>query len=186
MFLHCFGSVHYWRVLLEADDSQVFLNHTFQKQSSLSQYKILGPNGTNTLSVPTIKKSRKGWYKDVAVDYSTAWQQEHWKSIANNYRKAPFFQYYDYKLEPLYHVEYQRLIDFNLAAVKVVLKCLKRDEKVVNFDSETGVYFKELETLELPSYPQVYDSKIGFRQDVSVLDLIFNLGPESMDYLTQK
>ena len=151
----------------------------------LSQYEIIGPNGVIKYSVPTQKSTRKGLYKEVLIDYTDSWQDEQWKSITNAYKKSPFFQYYDYKIEPVFKTKTATLMDFNFALIEVITKCL-RAEILLTKNAVSEAYYSDLELKEILGYPQVYDTKLGFVSNLSILDLLFNLGPETLDYLVSE
>jgi hypothetical protein len=160
------------------------VNHTFQKQSTLSQFEIVNTNGRQKLSIPTIKATRKGFYNSVEIDYSTNWQVEHWRSIENAYLKSPFYLYYGYKIEGVFKNEYKSLLDFNLAVFKCIKDCIKQ-KSALHIDEETSLYFEELKESNNSVYPQVFDTKLPFEENLTILDLLFNLGPETLDYLKQ-
>ena len=182
MFLDCIGSIGRWAEIAQSDTLVIQVNHTFQKQSSLSQFSILGPNGPKKLSVPTTKATRKGFYDKVLISNESQWQMEHWKSLESAYLKSPFFMYYDYKLEAVFKKDYADLLSFNKSMLNTILDCLKLDIPIT-YDSETNAYYKECEDLETPVYPQVFDYKLPFQGNLSVLDALFNLGPETASYL---
>lgn len=185
VYLHCIGNISYWNKLIQGDDIIFHLHHTFQKQSSLSQYEIVTANGRLKLSIPTLKKTRKGAYGGVEIDNSTNWQVEHWRGIENAYKKSPFFLYYDYKIAAIYTSKYTLLIDFNKALFEALAACIKETSPIV-YDTDNAVYFVESERVNnMTSYPQVFDHKHPFIQDVSLLDLLFNIGPETKDFLAQ-
>ena len=95
---------------------------------------------------------------------------------------SPFFLYYGYKLEDIYLTEYKTLVQFNHAVLNALCNCLKLgDPPKMNHTSET--YFVKTPTLNNAVYPQVFDTTLKFEKNLSVLDLIFNLGPEAKDYL---
>ncbi|MDG2454793.1 MAG: WbqC family protein [Bacteroidia bacterium] len=182
MILASIGSIAYWSRLLKSETPTIHLNHSFQKQSELSQYEILTSQGRLKLSIPIQKKTRRGPYENVLIDYSSDWQTEHWRSISNSYQKSPFFLYYGYKLEDIYLTEYKTLVQFNHAVLNALCNCLKLgDPPKMNHTSET--YFVKTPTLNNAVYPQVFDTTLKFEKNLSVLDLIFNLGPEAKDYL---
>lgn len=184
MLLECIPSVYWWVLAHRSKLLIIESNFSFQKQTALSQYSILGGNGAIQLSVPTKKKSRKGLFEKVEISNDEKWQIAHWKSIESAYQKAPFFIYYNYKIEPVFTRSYTYLADFNLAMIKVVLECIKSP---IELELGKGAHlYNELSKEQLPVYPQVFDSKLGFNGDVSILDLLFNLGPESLDYLTSQ
>ena len=182
MILVSVGSIAYWSRLVNLENPIIHLNHSFQKQSELSQYDIVTSQGRLKLSTPTIKKTRKGPYANVMIDYNSAWQTEHWRSLTNSYRKSPFFLYYGYKIEAVYMTEFKTLMQFNHALLNVLCNCLKLDHKPT-IDQVSETYFVKTPTLNNEAYPQVFDSALNFEENLSVLDLIFNLGPEAKDYL---
>ena len=184
MLLRCIGSINYWVEVYSKEQVTLLTNHTFQKQSTLSQFEIVNPNGRQKLSIPTVKATRKGLYKSVAIDYSTNWQVEHWRSIENAYLKSPFYLYYGYKIEAVFKTNQTSLLDFNLALFKTIKDCIKL-KSVVQIDNETSLYFEEMSADKTIVYPQVFDTKLPFEENLSILDLLFNLGPETLDYLKQ-
>ncbi len=181
MFLECIGSIGYWEKFIQKP-SPFNLNHTFQKQSALSQFSICGPNGLIKLSIPTKKATRRGPYSKVEIDYSSKWQSEHWKSIENAYIKSPFFIYYDYKIEPIFKKQYRYLCDFNIAMTLAVKNVLRLNE-IGEITQGDAIFYDELASDFTRVYPQVYDDKNDFIPNLSILDLLFNLGPETLDYL---
>ena len=182
MFLQCFGNISYWKILVNNPHTSFQVNHSFQKQSMLSQYQIIGPNGILKCSVPIQKSSKKSGYQNVLINYTENWQEEQWKSIQNAYKKSPYFQYYDYKIEPIFKTRKEHLLDYNLSLIKVISQSIHAD-LTFNVEDKTEVYYSDNDLRLIPAYPQVFDSKLGFIGNMSVLDLLFNLGPESLDYL---
>jgi hypothetical protein len=182
VFLPCIGSITHWATVAKMKPETIYLNHTFQKQSSLTQFEIVTSNGRLKLSIPTIKNSRKGLYKDVKIDYSENWQIELWRSIEYAYLKSPFFIYYDYKLKPVILATPSHLVDYNLAIATELYALLKLDTQLA-VDHQTPIYFEEQIPKHGTAYPQVFDTKQPFETNLCILDLIFNLGPEAKDYL---
>lgn len=181
MFLDCVGSISWWKSWLK-DGGELYLHHTFQKQSSLSQYCIAGAQGVLKLSVPTQKQSRKGNYDNVRIENGERWQLEHWRSIEAAYRKSPFFIYYDYKIKPIFDTKFDLLIDFNKALLERLIECLKTDQNAI-YNMTEPVSYNEVKESECNVYPQVFDERSGFQTNMSLLDVLFNLGPETLDYL---
>jgi hypothetical protein len=182
MNLNCIGNISYWSSLLESTAATIYLNHTFQKQSALSQYEITTATGRLKLSVPTQKSTRKGAYTEVKIDYTSNWQTEHWRSIENAYLKSPFFLYYGYRIEEVYKLKYVTLVEFNKALLLTLVACIKAPIKV-NMNTTEAVYFTPIQESNNKPYPQVFDTMIKFEENVSILDLLFNLGPETKDHL---
>ena len=182
MNLHCIGNITYWSTLVSKSELVLEIQHTFQKQSELSQYEIATANGRLQLSIPTQKSTRKGAYSDVKLDYSTNWQTEHWRSIENAYLKSPFYLYYGYKIEEVYKCEHEKLVAFNKALFDTILSCIKLN-RPVTVNLSDAVYFTPTAPIHNKKYPQVYDTKNTFEENLSILDVLFNLGPETHDYL---
>ena len=182
MFLECIPSVSWWVELLNSDELSINQNHSMQKQTALSQYKILTANGVLQLSVPTKKETRRGAFDKVEISYAESWQIEHWRAIQSAYLRSPFFIYYDYKIEPVFKREFKYLFEFNNALLDVLVDCLKLGIEL-QYDTMEAKNYSSTDSLQLKEYPQVFDQKFNFVNDLSVLDLLFNLGPEAESYL---
>ncbi|MFT4599830.1 MAG: hypothetical protein ACI9WM_002085, partial [Arenicella sp.] len=74
------------------------------------------------------------------------------------------------------------VLQLNLALFHEIIKCIKANPKI-NIDDDTSVYYTETAVVVHQAYPQVFDDKISFESNLSILDLLFNLGPETKEYL---
>jgi hypothetical protein len=180
--LHCVGNISYWHSILRQESDLIYTNHTFQKQSFLSQFEIMTSNGRLKLSIPTQKTSRKGLFDKVLIDYSSNWQIEMWRSIQNAYSKSPFFLYYGYKIEEIILKKHITLIDFNWQMFNVISGCIHSPHDM-KLDQEEVAIYNQNSLKNLSSYPQVFDDRWDFETNLSIIDLLFNLGPETIDYL---
>ena len=180
--LHCIGNISYWHSILRQESDFIYTNHTFQKQSFLSQFEIMTSNGRLKLSIPTQKTSRKGLFDKVLIDYSSNWQIEMWRSIQNAYSKSPFFLYYGYKIEEIILKKHITLIDFNWQMFNVISSCIHSPHDM-KLDQEEVAIYNQNSLKNLSSYPQVFDDRWDFETNLSIIDLLFNLGPETIDYL---
>jgi len=169
---------------------------TFPKQTYRNRCEILTSSGILNLVVPVSKPGGNHTItKDVRLTYRERWNLHHWKSIQTAYRSSPYFNYYSDIIEPLFNRKYNTLTEYNLSALTILKKILG-----VDFDLEfTTDYLKDpgdlkdyralfspkqkISSFFLPEYPQVFSHKFGFTRDLSILDLVFNLGPQSIDYL---
>lgn len=190
-----FPSIQYVHALLKADEA-VFTTHAhYQKQTYRNRCSIYGANGKLNLTIPIQHKKSQGHQKDDAVKimWEEDWQNLHWKSLTSAYRSSPFFEFYEDELKEHFFIQPDGLMDFNLAQLKGLLAVLEiditfkfADEYIpLNRKEEELINAKKTSTLSLPSYQQVFTIKHGFIPHLSILDLIFNLGPESLDYLEQ-
>lgn len=180
--LHCIGNISYWQSIIQMDTNDIYINHTFQKQTYLSQFEIMTSNGRLKLSIPTQKSTRKRMYNEVLIDYSNNWQIEMWRSIQNAYSKSPFFLYYGYKLEEVILEKHTKLIDLNWALFQVLCQCIHKPLNV-ELEEDENVMYNEIELENLAAYPQVFDDRWEFESNLSIIDVLFNLGPETIDYL---
>lgn len=180
--LHCIGNISYWHAIIQSESNYIHINHTFQKQSYLSQFEIMTSNGKLKLSIPTQKSTRKGMYSEVLIDYSNNWQTELWRSIQNAYSKSPFFLYYGYKLEEVILKRHLKLIDLNWELLKVLGSCIHKPLDI-ELEKEEITKHQETRIENLANYPQVFDDRLDFESNLSIIDVLFNLGPETIDYL---
>lgn len=174
-------------LVLETEDN-------FQKQTNRTRTNIYSPNGLQTLTIPVkhvnILHQKT---KDVKIENDFDWQKQHLKSLEAAYRTSPFFEYFEDELQPIFSKKQEFLLDLNLETFDLVLKFLRLNKTY----SKTAEYFKDpsqtkdfrhladgkkdKSTFEV--YPQVFDNKHGFLSNLSVLDLIFNEGRFSLEYL---
>lgn len=163
-----------------------------QKQTYRNRCYILSPNGRQTLVVPTQKNNESRRLKDIKISYAENWQKEHYKSLEAAYRRSPYFEYYEYVFEDLLNSKHEFLIDLNLDILERLLKILNIDTQISLSESYINgsendfreKYNTKSKPLELPHYTQVFNEKLGFVTDLSIIDLICNQGPESVIYLT--
>lgn len=185
--------ISWFSVFLDSENEIIFEQfENFPKQTYRNRAVIYGANGKLPLIVP-IKHTGKREMKDIEIAFAEDWQKLHWKSIKTAYQSTPYFEYYEDKLKMIFEEKPQLLIDFNLKALKVIIDILKT-KKDFTFTEE---YFKSPEALDFrdkfsakmeskiqfPEYYQSFSGKNGFLQDLSILDLICNIGPESLTYI---
>lgn len=169
----------------------------YQKQTYRNRMYIYGANGKLSLNIPikhTGSKNQHQKYKEVRIENDFAWQKQHWKSLQTAYRTSPFFEFYEDEFQPLYHKKYNFLMDFNLKCFELALECLQLEKEV----EETKEYFRNPENMEdgrflinakseekfnFEAYTQVFEDKKGFLENLCIVDLIFNEGPNALNYL---
>ena len=188
---------------LELSPSVVYIEacENFQKQSYRNRCRFYGADGVQTLSFPI--KHEGGTHKipisEIKIDYKTPWVQQHQRAIVSAYRTSAYFEYYQDELFAILEHGYERLFDLNLALIKffidkIGLKVDLRltDDFVANpagvEDLREVIHPKRentiLSDLELEKpYFQVFSQKHGFQSDLSIMDLLFNEGPDSIIYL---
>ena len=171
-------------------------NDNYQKQTYRNRTKILSANGVLPLSFPIVKKHNvKVKTKDIKIDYSINWQKNHLRSLTSAYKSSPFFEYYIDDFLKYFTKKYNYLIDYNTEILINILKIFDIN-KPVKFTDEFLTYndnddyrdkfspkIEILETNNCKKYKQVFDNKFDFIPNLSILDMIFNLGPETEIYL---
>ena len=184
--------VSWFSVFLNPENQITFEQfENFPKQTYRNRATIYGANGKLPLIIP-IKHTGKREIKDIEISFAEDWQKLHWKSIKTAYQSTPYFEFYEDKLKSIFSEKIISLKDFNIKALGIILAILKT-EKNYDFTSE---YFKNPESedyrerfsakseseFETPEYYQSFSDKYGFLKDLSILDLICNIGPESLTY----
>lgn len=190
--------VEYMSVIYRSDIVEIEQCENYQKQSYRSRCHIYSANGPLPLIIPV---ERSGTHsipvKDIRIDYSRRWQQQHWRAIVSAYRMSPFFEYYEDDFAPFYTKEEPFLFDFNTKLTELLLS-LTGIRKSISFTEiyrkETGTGVTDFRELIHPKresltemkngqYHQVFAHKSGFIPNLSSLDLLFNEGPDSISYL---
>jgi len=169
----------------------------YQKQSYRNRSVIMNGNGVLNLIIPTVHDQRMGVVKEVRIDYVTPWQRAHWRSIESAYNNTPFYLYYKDALKPFFEQKFEYLFDFNTQLTLTLLKALQVDVKVEctktfspyeENDLRLEIHPKKARrpdyryALKEPYY-QVFEDKFGFSPNLSVIDLLFNEGPQATTYL---
>jgi hypothetical protein len=185
-------------MMLAADEVVIEAHERYERRSYRNRCHIAGPNGMLRLSVPLIGgKSERLRMTEKRISYGEDWQKLHWMSLCSCYRRSPYFEFYEDDLEPLFHANHEYLFDLNMASLHWVLERLEADVKITRSKSYEDSYehLHDLRSLihprkssdELPlklnPYLQVFEEKTGFLSKLSILDLLFALGPSAKQHL---
>ncbi len=171
---------------------------TYPKQTYRNRCNILSANGVLPLSVP-VQKNFHTLTKDIRIDYSEMWQRNHLTALKSAYKNSAFYDYYFYKFEPFFERKETFLIDLNEKVMQTLFSVLKIG---ANYSYTTDYIFDSTDyddfrdsispkpSKNLPDeafvpkpYTQVFCDRFDFMPNLCVLDLIFNVGPESREYL---
>ncbi len=194
-----FPPISWMASVIQSESISIEIYETFPKQTYRNRCNIATASGILGLTVP-VRKINGSHTKtaEILIDYSTNWQQLHWRSMVTTYNKSPYFLYYRDLLEPVFDKKHQSLVDLNEEIITLLLKALGCPSKKPVYTRE---YFHQVEMAdfrntfhpklnrtdhnpaEMPRYIQVFEEKLGFIPDLSIIDLLFNLGPEAHDYL---
>lgn len=189
-----FPSISHYVIMAKADTITFEIEDNFQKQTNRNRMYIYSPNGIQLLNIPIKHSSEKHQKtKDVKLETTFDWQKQHYKSLEAAYRTSPFFEYFEAEISSIFTKKHTFLIDLNFETMEIMSKCLR-----MKFEAnKTNEYFHEVSQFDdyrslvdgkkdisvLEKYTQVFGEKHGFINNLSILDLIFNEGRFSLDYL---
>jgi hypothetical protein len=167
----------------------------FPKQTYRNRANIYSPDGELTLTVPVIKGSKNHTtVKDVKISYDFNWQRLHWQSLEACYRRSAYFEYYEDELMPFYEKKFDYLFEYNEHLLQFILKAIKLKVELAFTETYEAEYSsledlrasinpkKVLEFIQKPYY-QVFEERNGFLNNLSIVDLLFNQGPHTLNYL---
>jgi hypothetical protein len=167
----------------------------FPKQTYRNRTYVYTPDGVLTLTVPVIKGSKKHTnVKDVKISYDFEWQRLHWLSLQACYRSSAYFEYYEDELILFYEKKFDFLFDYNEQLLQFVLKAMKIKVELKHTESYEAEYKglvdyrnaispKQETAIDQKVYFQVFEDRKGFIKNLSIVDLLFNQGPYSVNYL---
>jgi len=192
-----FPNLAHFNAMVKSDVVFFELCDNYQKQTLRNRTEIYGANGKLALTVPvSYTQKNRQLYKDVTIANNGLWQQQHLKSLQSAYSMSPFFEFYIDDLIPLFEKQFNYILDFNLICFEVLNDCLQLNINV----EQTKVFEKEpkgktdlrrlvsrnYEVNSFSPYTQVFTEKHGFIPNLSILDLLFNEGPNAELYLKKQ
>jgi hypothetical protein len=172
------------------------IHENYQKQSYRNRCCIYGANGVQSLVIP-VKKThgQKMPVSEVEIDYVTNWQHTHCKAIESAYRLSPFYEYYADELEKMILQPSVRLIDLNTELLRLLFRWIGVTARI-NFTRDwspiTGNDFRKIiqpkseiedDNFKPLPYQQAFSERFGFQPNLSIIDLLFNEGPETLGIL---
>ena len=191
------GSVIYYKSLFNSLYVELEVYERHQKSGFSNRCYIAGANGLITLSIPLLKgRNQKNPVNEIEIDNQQKWQKKHWKAIESSYMRSPWFEFYKDDLKAFYEKEYRFLFDLNKDLLVYILKKINwqgellqttlYDEKPVDkTDNRNVVLPKNYLTFPVIKYPQVFEEKLGFLPNLSIIDLLFCCGKNSNAYLSK-
>ena len=177
--------VSYYVSIAHADAAQVDQHQHYVKQTWRNRCRIAMPQGPQDLVIPVCAAPPQTPVKDIRLSDHGNWQHHHWSALQTAYGKSPFFEYYADDLAPFYHTQrHQFLLDFNQELHQLISSLIDLSTPIHLADHYQGATFPD--ALPLKPYYQVFAQRNGFLPDLSIIDLLCNLGPESILYLTSQ
>lgn len=192
-----FSPISQYIAIVNSNEIVFEFEDNYQKQTFRNRCYIYGPNGKQLLNIPVkhLSNKEKKKTKDTLVDNSALWQSQHLKSIQIAYRNSPFFEFYQDDLELIFTKKYKYLLDVNIDsylfmsdALQIPSNYSKSSEYIVNTEKDFRYLGNAKQDLgiDFDRYIQMFDDKFGFLKNLSVLDLLFMEGPNSISFLENK
>ena len=196
-----FGPIQWYQKLYRYDHCLIEQYDSFQKQTYRNRCVIATANGVQALTVPVEHSDDKVLTKDLRISDHNQWRRVHWNALQSAYSESPFFEYYADDLHPFFEKKYEFLLDFNEAIRQKVCELIDIHPNVeytseytsdIQHQTSDITDFREVINAKHPqpdaefnakTYWQVFQHKHGFLPNLSILDLLFNMGPESIFYL---
>ena len=197
-----FGPVQWYQKLNRYENCVIEQHDNFIKQTYRNRCVIPTTNGLQSLSIPvtTIADAQisKTPMKDIRISDHGNWRHIHWNALCSAYGESPFFEYYQDDIRPFFEKKWEFLIDFNMEITQKVNELLDIHPMISLSDefatslNEGFVDFRDVirpkhpgkdDDFQPKKYYQVYQQKIDFQPNMSILDLLFNEGNESVLYL---
>lgn len=179
----------------QAEHIVLEIHDNYQKQTYRNRTYTAHNNGALLLNIP-IKHLKKGEHQSmqvVQIENDFPWQTHHWKSIQTAYRTSPFFEYYEDDLAPLFTTKANSLLSLNLQIFELLCELIGITSEITTSETydktpdATDLRFlidiKKNKGYPLEKYTQVLEAHHGFLPNLSVLDLLFNEGPNTLNYL---
>ena len=191
-----FPNIHQFTQIIKADNILFEVSDNYQKQTFRNRTYIYGANGKLGLFIPVIHTHKnRELFKDVKISYDSNWMDLHLKSLQSAYRSSPYFEYFEDDFIKLYSEKEKFLADFNIKCIRLIsnLLDLDLDYKISNeyvektndiIDLRDLSNARKEKKIDTPKYIQVFESKHGYINNLSILDLIFSEGPNSVSLIT--
>ena len=199
-----FGPVQWYQKLHTGHTVYIEACETNAKQTFRNRCVIATANGTQVLTVPVERPAdielNRCPIRDLRISDHGRWRQLHWNALQSAYSESPFFEYYADDLRPFFERRYDYLFDYNMAIIETMCELLDvRPDIRLTCDYVPSAFlhpgtidYREAITPKHPAddpdftprpYYQVFASRTGFIPNISILDLLFNMGPEGVFWL---
>ncbi len=187
-----FGPIQWYQKLNRSETCLIEQYDSYQKQTYRNRCVIATANGLQTLTVPVVVNGEKQRVKDIRISDHNHWRRIHWNALMSAYSESPFFEYYADDIRPFFEQRYDFLVDFNEAIRQKVCELIDIHPQVEytrDYIPQHPHDYRDIIHAKHPGidpdfmpqkYWQVFQHKHGFLPNLSILDLLFCMGPESI------
>ena len=189
-----FAPISQFAVIAKSKNVCLEVCDNYQKQTYRNRCYIYGANGKLMLNIPIVHVKNKGRQltKDIINEPYFNWRKQHLKSIKTAYQTSPYFEFYEDDFVSFYEQDSENLQNIDIASFKLILNLLEIDLDITKTDKYNLAYkedyrhlanAKTLHNFSFEPYTQMFDNKYGFLPNLSILDLLFMEGPNTLNYL---
>ena len=190
-----FGNLEYFWYFVKYNKVSIDVGETYVKQSYRNRAEIYGANGKLNISIPVVRPyGAKSKTNQITFSDAENWKKNHWKSIESAYRRTPFYEFYIDQIHDLFFADYTSLIDFNLAltqhlinklGIDCKLEILNQSPPIIENDLRLNLSPKKESQFKSADYIQTFSDRNPFIKNLSILDILFNEGPNSICILEE-
>ena len=176
--------ISYLRAMKHDDEASLEVCEYYIKQTIRNRCWVDSPQGPLSLSVPVQKTEGKVAMRDVRISDHGNWRHQHWTALMSSYGQSPFYEFYADDFAPFYEKKWTFLADFNEDLLRLVCQLMDIEvawQRTTSYSNQHDWYVIPDEPVR--TYYQSFASRHGFLPDLSCIDLLFNMGPESVFYL---
>lgn len=193
-----FPNIEFFSHLLKSKNLIFEINDFYQKQTFRNRASIYGSNGKLKLIIPvSFSSSKKEKLKDIRICNNSNWQKNHLKSIQIAYRSSPYFEFFEDYFIGIFEEKEEFLIDITIKSIAIIFNIIEKDLKfkftsayLDNYNSDSDFRFLSIRKRGsqknlIKPYSQVFETEHGFISNLSIIDLIFNEGLNSVNYFNK-
>jgi len=176
--------ISYYARMVKCDTYCIDTDEPYRKQTLRNRCYIASPNGPLALTIPVVKfVPCHTPMRDIRISDHGNWRHLHWNALQSSYGRTPFFEFYADDFAPFYEKKWEFLVDYNQALQEKVCELIGMNSLPHSITPSLPHSITSSLPHSITSYYQLFSDRHGFMPDLSIVDLLFNMGPESILYL---